>query len=179
MRASELPATIPRGSAAVQSCLATWNAAMSQRAIVGLRIPRRRCRVFLRDRDQHVRCRARVEHRIHRRLLQRDRSSHRLRIAPLLERVMIRKNQIAQLARVVRMLEKRTLNGTFAIAAAKPVVFGSVNAGFAPRTMSSETPPGIHPLGKRAQLRRRMPFVEAQIAFVRLDRRRRRSRATD
>ena len=73
-------------------------------AEVRLRIPSGERRVLARDFKQHIRGGTRAgEHRIHRGLLQRDRSARGLGVTPALEGVQVGENEIAELRRLVRI----------------------------------------------------------------------------
>ena len=86
-----------------ESSRATRESAYQPAAVICSGITHSVGRILLGDGDQYVGSRAGVEYRIHRRLLQRDRSANRLSIAPLLKRVVIGKNQISELRGFVRI----------------------------------------------------------------------------
>ncbi len=77
--------------------------------VIGPRILRGERRVALGQRDQHVRRLPAREHRIHPRLLQRDRPRDWCRLAPTLERVMVGEHEIAKLRRLIRIARKADL----------------------------------------------------------------------
>ena len=139
-------------------------------AVVGHWIARRAPQILLRHGDQHVGSRARVEHRIHRRLLKRDRSANRLGVSPLLERVMIGKNQVGELRRFVRIAREADLERHLRHRRGKSCRLWKRECRVGPAHHQQRNAAGVHAFGESAQLRRRRHPIEAEVAFVRLDR---------